>query len=557
MFAALTLVFFLLVFRLYDLQIAGHEFYSAAREAQRRGVLELRPPRGLIVDARGTPLAVSAPVGSIAADPSRMPDRSAAARLLAAALGRPASDVEATLSKTRRGSDGAERPVEFVWLQRHASEETTQAVSRLNIPGLHIRREFDRVYPYGSLLAHTLGIVNIDDVGGEGLERTLDAWLGGADVRRRVDVDGRRRARTWPELPLSGSNAQLTIDARLQRVVEKALDGAVERHKPRWAVAVLLDPRTGAIQALANRPTFDPSRPVPDGVNPAEAALARRNLAIIAPYEPGSTWKPFAVAGALEAGLVRPDSRVDCENGVWKCGARVLHDHKPYGMLTVTDVIAKSSNIGAAKVGGVMLGAKRLWRIADAFGFGKRTGIDLPLEDAGTLYPLFRWTSLSVTSLPMGHEIAATPLQLVTAMAAIANGGRILRPYVVERITAPDGTLLSATEPQVVRQAVGEKTCAEMRKILREAVRAGTGTKADVEGLDVCGKTGTTRKVDPATGRYTREKHTSSFLGFAPQERARVCLIVVVDEPQGEYYGGAVAAPIAAEILREGMKYVR
>ncbi|HEY3225883.1 MAG TPA: penicillin-binding protein 2, partial [Planctomycetota bacterium] len=485
------MLFSLIVFRLYDLQIAGHENFSRVRDNQSRGILELRRPRGLIVDARGEALAVSLAVSSVAAEPPRVPDIAVTAGRLAAALGMEAVDVRALLTSTRKGPDGAERPVPFVWIRRHVSPTQAEAVKKLALTGVLLKAEYDRVYPQGKLLAHVLGVVDIDDQGGEGLERSLDGVLKGAGgrhagepLRAGIDVDGRRRTLSWPELPSAGADVHLTIDAAFQRVVEEALDAACERHHPGWAVAVAMDPRTGAILALANRPTFDPSRPVPSGADPLAAARARQNLAVVAPYEPGSTWKPFAVAAALEGRLLTPDTVFDCEMGTWRCGARVLHDHHPYGKLAVRDIIAKSSNIGAAKIG-VLLGPERLWRGADAFGFGRKTGTDLPLEDRGMLHPLAKWNSFSVTSVPMGHEISVTPLQLVAAMSAIANGGQLLRPYAVDRIVAADGTLLRRTEPKVEGRSASESTCAELRKMLREVVKTGTGTKADVPGLEI------------------------------------------------------------------------
>jgi len=562
-FIGLTLLFSLIVFRLYDLQIAGHENYSGVRDRQSRGVLELRRPRGLIVDARGEALAVSLPVSSVAVEPARVVDAAATATRLASALGMDAADVRTLLSPTRKNSEGEEIRIGFSWIRRHVSPAQAEAVKKLALPGVLLKTEYDRVYPQGKLLAHVLGVVDIDDQGGEGLERSLDGVLKGAGgphpgepFRAGIDVDGKRRTLSWPELPSAGADVHLTIDAAFQRVVEQALDAACERHSPGWAVAIAMDPRTGAILALANRPNFDPTRPVPPGADAQAAARARQNLAVVAPYEPGSTWKPFAVAAALEEKLLTPATVFDCEMGAWRCGARVLHDHHPYGKLAVRDIIAKSSNIGAAKIG-ILLGPERLWKGADAFGFGRKTGSDLPLEDRGMLHPLAKWNSFSVTSVPMGHEISVTPLQLVAAMSAIANGGQLVRPYAVDRIVAADGTLLRRTEPKVVGRAASEATCAELRKMLREVVKTGTGTKAEVEGLEIAGKTGTTQKVDPASGRYTHGKYISSFVGFAPAEGARICIAVILDDPQGEYYGGAVAAPVVAEILEKGMKFVR
>jgi cell division protein FtsI (penicillin-binding protein 3) len=547
-FVGLTLLFSGIIFRLYDLQIAGHEKYREDRENQSRGVIDQRRPRGTIFDARGDALALSVPVFSVAAAPSRIANIDAVAAKLAPVLHLETADVAKLLRKTRKGDDGVERPADFAWIRRQVPADVAEAVRKLKLPEVQLKPEYDRVYPMGMLLAHAIGGTDIDDRGGEGLERLLDDTLGGQRGRAAVDLDGLRRTISWPETPAGGADVHLTIDAQFQRVVENALDAACEKHKPAWAVAVAIDPRTGAILALANRPAYDPNRPVP--------GPALRNLAVSSPYEPGSTWKVFTVAGALEAGAVTPATMFDCEKGSWKYGARVLHDHEPFGRLSVTGIVVESSNIGVAKVG-IKLGPKKLWETADAFGFGRKTGVDLPSESRGILHPLDRWNSFSITSVPMGHEISVTPLQLAVAFAAIANGGSVMRPYVVDRVVGPDGELQRRAEPKVERRAVSERVAADMRKMLREVVLSGTGKKAAVEGLEVAGKTGTTQKVDPATGRYTHRKFTSSFVGFAPAEGARICVAVIVDEPQGEYYGGAVAAPVVAEILKNGMKFVR
>lgn len=547
-FIGLTLLFSGIIFRLYDLQVAGHERYRRLRDDQSSGRIEQRQPRGTIFDARGDALAISVPVWSVAASPSCVKNADSAARSLAPLLGVAAADLQKLMSKTRTGPDGVARPADFVWLKRQAPADAAQAVRKLNLPGIFLKPEYDRVYPQGRMLAHVVGHADIDDQGDAGLESALDRVLAGDRQDAAVDVDGRRRSLSWPETASSGADIHLTIDARFQRVVDEALDAAVQRHRPAWACAVAIDPRTGAILALANRPDYDPNKPGRDA--------GFRNLAVFEQYEPGSTWKIFTVAGALEAKVVKPSTVFDCEMGAWKHGARLLHDHDPFGRLTVTDVIAKSSNIGAAKIG-IALGPRKLWEMADAFGFGRRTGVDLPGESKGILHPPARWNSFTITSVPMGHEISATPLQLVAAFAAIANGGTLLRPFVVDRVVEADGTLLRRAEPKAAGRAVSPEIAAELRKMLREVVKSGTGTKAAVEGLDVAGKTGTTQKVDPATKRYTKGRYTSSFVAFAPAEGARICLAVVIDEPHGAYYGGAVAAPIAGEILKNGMKFVR
>jgi cell division protein FtsI (penicillin-binding protein 3) len=411
--------------------------------------------------------------------------------------------------------------------------------------------EYDRRYPFGALLSHVLGFESDDPACNEGLERTLDPVLRGVSRTFEVSVDGRRRPIDVPAVATSGGKATLTIDVLLQKVVEEAMDELVGEFRPKWAAAVILDPRTGAILAISNRPTFDPNDP---SRAPADARL---NRAIVVPYEPGSTLKPFSAAFALDKGLVRPETMYDCENGLWKVGPRILHDHHPYGRISLAEIIIHSSNIGAAKIGCQTLGRTRLYECMKAWGFGMPTGSDLPAEDNGRLFPLSKWSIYSDTSVPMGHEIALTPLQLAAAMGAIANGGTLYRPFAVRRLEAADGSLLHEASPQAVRRVIGEKASREMVEILKRVVTEGTGKKAQVPGVAVAGKTGTSQKIDPVTRRYTHEKYISSFVGFAPADDPKMVMAVVVDEPHGAYYGGTVAAPVVSKIVERGLVFVK
>jgi cell division protein FtsI (penicillin-binding protein 3) len=414
-----------------------------------------------------------------------------------------------------------------------------------------LRSEFQRQYPQGSLAAHVLGFESADPAHHEGLHRTLDPLLRPEATAVNVSIDGVRRVVDGPGVEAAGREATLTIDVLLQKVVEEELDASCSEFRPKWASVVAMDPRTGAILAIANRPTFDPSRPAAGGGD------ARLNRAVAAPYEPGSTLKPFVVAWALEKGLIRPDTKIDCENGLWKHGPRTLHDHHPYATITVNDIVKHSSNIGAAKIGALTLGAKGTYECMKAFGFGSLTGVDLPAEDDGRLFPLSKWTVYSETSVPMGHEIGVTPLQLAAATAAIANGGVLMRPFLVRRIASGDGVLVQDRGPQVVRRVLGARACRDIVEIMKTVVSEGTGKKAAVPGVAVAGKTGTSQKIDPVTKHYTHEKYISSFVGFAPADEAKLCIVAVVDEPQGAYYGGTVAAPIVGRILQRGLVYVR
>jgi cell division protein FtsI (penicillin-binding protein 3) len=384
------------------------------------------------------------------------------------------------------------------------------------------------------------------------MERTLSKFLNQPAKRMTVTVDGRQQITSMPSMALITTEATLTIDLLLQRIVEEALEEACAEHRPKWAVAVAMDPRTGEVLALANRPTYDPNH-----AGDAKAD-ARINRVVTFPYEPGSTLKPFTCAYALDLGLVRPDTMIDCENGQWKHGPRILHDHDTYAKLSLADVIKKSSNIGAAKVGALILGQKRLYECMKRWGFGERTGVDMPAEDPGLLFPLSRWTIYSETSVPMGHEISVTPLQLCAAMSAIANGGTLYKPFVVRRVASTDGAVVVDNGPEAVRRVINPKAAKEMTEILEGVVKEGTGKKAAVPGVRVAGKTGTSQKIDPKTHQYTHEKYIASFVGFAPAEDPKLCIAVVLDEPQGgSYYGGAVAAPVVGKILQRGLIYAK
>ncbi len=556
--ALFALLFMGLLARLYALQIVRHEASAAGRDAQQKGFFRSPGLRGDIRDVSGEILALSVPVESVWADPATLPDPGPAARALAGALGLPEERVRERLSGA-----GRDRPLRFVWIKRRVSAREAQAVRGLLarpefLPDRRTREakfglatELSRSYPFGPLGAHLLGFESADERLHEGLERSMDKFLDGRDRVFDVQVDGRRNPLGGRFADPRGASVVLTINLQFQKALEEALDQACATHRPRWAVAVAIDPRTGAVLGLANRPGFDPNRPGDF------AGDARRNRALVDPYEPGSTLKPFLAAFALDRGLARPDTKFDCENGLWKHGPRILHDHHPYGTLTLADGLRVSSNIFAAKLGALTLGRDRLHECLTAFGFGARTGIDLPAEDDGKLAPAKKWSIYTLTSVPIGHEIAVTPLQLACAMAAIANGGTLWRPYAILRVVDADGSVLAENAPRATRRVLGPKAAAQMVEILKSVVDSGTGKKAQVPGVAVAGKTGTTQKVDPRTGRYGHEKYISSFVGFAPAEEPRVCVAVVIDEPQGEYYGGAVAAPVVAEIIATGLIHVR
>jgi cell division protein FtsI/penicillin-binding protein 2 len=415
------------------------------------------------------------------------------------------------------------------------------------------RFELHSHYPQGPLAAHVLGLRTIDNEGRGGIEESRDEAIRGTDGVRRFVRDARGFVLDVLEevtvAPRDGVRIRLSLDVLLQLIAERRLDRLMREYGPRGACAVLLDPRTGEVLALASRPGFDPNRPVDV---PAEAW---KNLAISAVFEPGSTFKPLVVAWALDRGLIRQDEIIDCEWGAYRMGRRILHDHHGYGDLTLTDVLVKSSNIGMAKIG-ERLGNPSLHDLAGAIGFGRATGIELPGEVAGILHPLEEWTSYSTGSIPMGQELAATPLQLIAAHAVLANGGARVRPHLI---------LSEGAEEPVNSADAGRPLITELTSDwlvtgpLTEVIERGTGTKAKIKGYSVFGKTGTAQKTNVDRKGYSQTRHISSFVCGAPAENPAVLVLVMVDEPtRGDsQFGGIVAAPAAADILRDTLHYLQ
>ncbi|MBI2900655.1 MAG: penicillin-binding protein 2 [Planctomycetes bacterium] len=460
-------------------------------------------------------------VASVWASPHAIPAQTA--RLLARTLGLRPEDVTGRLARA-----DAQR----VWIKRNVTEEEVRGVRRLA----------DECAAGG-----TFGVETENDLGSGGVEQKLDALLDGPVVERTARVDGLRRLLEVRDEPRAGVVVTLTLIAEVQKIVEEELAAAVATHRPRWATAVVLDPRTGAVLALANWPGFDPADP---GAHPALV-----NVAVSAPFEPGSQIKAFFAAGALDDGKARTDTSFECENGLWKYGPRILHDHHPYARLSLEDVIVKSSNIGAAKLGLFVLRKDGMHRWARAFGFGEPCGIDLPSESAGKVKELRNWIPFSTdVSFPIGQEIAVTEIQLAAAMAALANGGLLMRPYVVRRAALDDGTLLFENAPVVRRRVLKPATCETMRRILTRVVADGTGKEAAVPGIAAAGKTGTTQLMNRHGTLYG---YISSFAGYAPAEDPRFVVAVAIGEPKGEaYYGGKVAAPVFRRIVERGLPLV-
>lgn len=516
--------------RLVWLVTIDREFLGEQARKQHVREWVLPPDRGLIVDRAGSVLALTTESASVSIDPKNAVVGTLAASRLAELLNLPADEI---LRKS-----GSDRPYSF--LKRNVSVETADAVAALRVPGVIVAPSRKRDYPRGTTAGQVVGLANIDGVGIEGLEAFYDGYLAGSAERVVVERDAKGRYRLASERNESqsrrGARLELTLDANLQRVLEDEMQAAVAQFRAVGAYGVILDPDSGEVLALANVPTFDPNRRRDFPVE------ARKNGAIAFRYEPGSTFKTILAAAGIETGLTWPEQRLDCERGRYKVGRHTIHDHDPYGVLSFLEVIKYSSNIGSAKVG-QKIGASEFYRFISEFGFGAPTGIDLPNEATGTLRPLSQWKQIDVVTASYGHGISVTPLQLARAYAAVANGGRLLRPYIVRRVVGPDENVLLENHPQVTGTPIAPRTSEVVTSLLREVVAGGTGTKAALKNIAVAGKTGTTKKIE-ANGSYSSRDYIASFAGYFPADDPQFVIVILVDTPHGAIYGGAVAGPL-------------
>ena len=575
-------------FRLYDLQVLRHEELLEQAKNNTERTFVRQPRRGDIRDIRGNLLATSKEVKTVCGDPHMLGTNYLyVARAIAPILDLP---VEEAAEKLRPRmfvhTNGVSTPVKYVVLKNKVEEEewlrlqealsqVTFGVDESQLPSRHrtalnaIRRKAIfaqpdqlRFYPNASLAAHVLGFVGIHDritskgkvvetTGKSGLELTLNSVLTGVQGWRQTETDRRQREvvafREQDVAPRAGLDAILTIDAGVQHIVEEELAEAMEKHTPISISCIVTRPRTGEILAMANLPTYDPN-------HLDDNAAARRNRAVTDLAEPGSTFKVVVISAALNEGLVNLETAFDCENGYWRYRGIPLRDHHGYGVLPVRTIISKSSNIGAAKIG-ILLGGGRLNEYIRAFGFGQRTGIPLPGEAIGLVHETNRWSKISISRIPMGHEISCTPLQMVMAMGAIANGGALMRPMLVDRFVDEHGQEVAKFQPQLLRQVISAEAARQTVATLKEAVSTnGTANRAQLDYYTVAGKTGTAQKL--VNGAYVRNKHYSSFIGFFPADNPELCISVVMDEPRRGYYGGEAAAPVFQRIAARAANYL-
>jgi cell division protein FtsI/penicillin-binding protein 2 len=535
--------FGMVLFRLVTLQVLQAEELTVKAARQHQKTVSLEGTRGTIMDRHGKVLAMNMEVPSVFGVPTALESPVKTARNLSPLLHVRADELERKLRQDRG----------FVWLARKLDPEQGRQLEQMSMDGIGVVMEGRRFYPKGPLLSHVLGFAGLDGEGLEGIERRYEGQLRGE--KRVVVLQRDALGRTvFPkglaeQSPAPGHNLVLTVDEVIQYITEKELDDAVTRTHAKSGTMIVLDPQTGALLALAVSPRFDPN---------AVAAIGPdrwRNRALTDIYEPGSTMKTIVAAAAIEERVMKPNTMVFAENGRMTVANTVIHDHEKLGWLTFAQVIQKSSNIGAAKVGAA-LGDLRLYRYLQAFGFGQRTDIDLPGEASGLVKHPREWGRRSLASISMGQEIGVTPIQMVTAMAAIANGGVLMKPYVVSEIQDAHGRVLRRILPHVKRRVVSPETARTVTAILEGVVTDGTGGKAAIPGFRVAGKTGTAQKVDPRTGRYSATQFVGSFVGFVPADNPRLAMIVVIDEPHGEAWGGTVAAPVFRRVGEQVLNYL-
>ncbi len=542
----------IIVGRAIHMQVLEGKVLSEKAEGQYKKTFFQRSRRGTIYDKNYKELAVSIDVPSICAYPTRIDSPQETALALAKALN---VEKRPILQKLSSGKG-------FVWVKRQATPREERAIKELQgeasllgtLYGIDFRTESRRVYPMRGLTAQLIGFCGIDGKGLEGLEYYYDSILSGSNS---TCMGIRDALGQWFSISQASADSKdecnlvLTIDSNIQHIAERALSEGVERYSARSGTAVVMEPSTGAILAMAHVPQFNPN-----AFGQYSPSL-RRNRAITDPFEPGSTFKVFVVAAALESGLCTPDSEFYCERGSYNVGTNVIHDIRAHDVLSVKDILKYSSNIGATKIG-EKVGPTYLFEKIKAFGFGARSDVDCPGESPGFVLPPERWSDIDTRAICFGQGISVTALQLTAAVAAIANGGVLMKPYVLQGLTDGRGQVLKSFLPTKRRQVVSPETAQLLTQMLERVVtKGGSGVRAALRGYRIAGKTGTAQKVDPAGKGYADDAYKAAFVGFLPAGDPRLVILVVVDEPKGEHYGGVVAAPIFRQIALEALQYLK
>jgi len=548
---AFTGLFTIFSFRLIYLQMIKHDEYAALAAEKHVDKQTIFAERGAIFDANQEVLAHNVPVETVVADATHLNNTEATVNLVSSVLKIPGAELEEKLQGDRR----------YIVIKREVPETVAsllrEKLRAANLRGIYFEHDATRIYPNGPMLCHVIGFTDFEHHGIQGVEASMDEYLHGQDGFRYIEHNRAGQEivlyRGQERPPRDGYEVHLTVDLNLQNIVENEIEAAVREYTPQKATIILMRPQTGEILAMANRPSFDLNRRAK--AKPEEM----KNRAIIDMMEPGSTFKIVTAAAALNENKVGLDSMIFCENGLWNFGGAALHDHASFQDLSVKDVLVRSSNIGAAKLG-VSLGDQKLYEYIRRFGFGERTGIDLPGEIPGLVRPPRSWSKISITRIPMGHEIGVTPLQMTVAMAVIANGGKLVTPRIVKSITTADGEPVSSLSPVVQRQVISPETAKRIGEALRGVVSdRGTAAAAAVPGFTVAGKTGTAQKVDPHGG-YEKGHYVVSFSGYLPADHPQFVGLVVLDDAHTRRpelnYGGLVAGPIFSRLAEKAARYL-
>ncbi|MBE0501374.1 MAG: transpeptidase family protein [Desulfuromonadales bacterium] len=539
------LAFGFIVVRAFQLQVIGQQRWQKKADRQYQRTIPLLAQRGTIFDRNGEKLAVSVGVDSLFIVPSKIESPDKSAKMLADAL---SMDRRTVRDKMRSEKN-------FLWIKRQATPSESDRVRAMQLPGVGFIKEHRRYYPNSEIGAQVIGFTGLDPKGLEGLELAYDSTMlgqGGFLVMERDALGrGMSGADSKVEGGAQGSDLYLTLDKNLQYIVEKELAAGLRETKAKAGTAILINPMTGAVLAMANQPDYNPN--AIQQHQPGDW----RNRALSDTFEPGSTIKVFLMAAALNEGVITEKSRIDCENGSYRVSDKTIHDHKKYGMMNPAEILKFSSNIGSVKIG-KMLERERYYGYLKDFGFGSRSGVDLPGEVNGILHDPSRWFEIDLAAISFGQGLTVTPLQLAMATAAIANGGYLMSPYVVEKVVDPFGQVKIENRPRVRRKVVGRDVADQVRKMMTAVAESGgTGVKASVPGYKVAGKTGTAQKVDPVTGGYSMDRSVASFVGFVPADDPQLVILVVLDEPEGKGYGGINAAPVFSSIAEQALRYLK
>ncbi len=541
--AALIIALFAMVgVKALELQVLDRERAFKLARKQHHGTSTLLPRRGTIYDRDGRELAINVDVKSIYANPKNIENPKDTAKLLSEKFNLPEKKIQQRLSSNKS----------FVWVKRLADPKSTEEIEATELEGLGFIPEPKRVYPNGSLMGQVIGFTDVDSIGIEGIEYKYDGSLIGKTrkISLKRDARGHKILSDPSDIQnidrdtTAGEDIHLTIDSQVQHIVERELKEGIEEMGAEKGMVIIMDPETGEVLAMASYPFVDPNSysKFPE--------VNRRNLPIWYAHEPGSTMKVFLTAAALEDNKVNPHSKFNCENGRRKIGSAVIKDIKARGTLTVAEIVKYSSNIGASKIG-ELLGRDKYHTYLKKFGFGDKTGIGLPGESKGQLASPRKWGAIELATISFGQGVSVTSLQIVTALSAIANGGYLMKPYVVEKIVDPEGNIVKKNKPEVITRVISYDTSDQMKRMLKNVVEEGTGKRAQITGFSVAGKTGTAQIPDPKFGGYHPDRYIASFIGFTPVEDPEIVMAVVVEAPRKRTHGGSVAAPIFKQIAEK------